>query len=85
MMAVRRAHAAAMQAAPQTTTPLSGPAASSPGSQEAAQQEALGAGAHPSPASDPSPSPETIVALEQAAALHARAFVPQPLGISMYE
>lgn len=85
MMAVWRAHAPAMQAAPQTTTPLSGPPASSPGSQEAALHEALGAGTLPSSAGNASPSSETMVALEQAAALHARAFVPQPLGISIYE
>jgi hypothetical protein len=68
-----------MQVAPQTAIHLADIAAPSRASREAVLQEALAS------ATDPSPSPETIAALDQTAALHAGAFVPQPLGISIYE
>jgi hypothetical protein len=69
-----------MQADPHITTQLSGTAASSRVSREAALHEVLGAATDPLPAAEASPSPDTIPA-----GLHARAFVPQPVGISIYE
>jgi hypothetical protein len=68
-----------MQVAPQTAPYLAGAAAPSRASREAALHEAL------APVTDAIPSPETLAAIDQTAALHARAFVPQPLGISIYE
>jgi arginine/lysine/ornithine decarboxylase len=68
-----------MQVAPQTATHLAGTAAPSRASREAVLQEAIAS------TTDTSPSAETIAALDQTAARHASNFVPQPLGISIYE
>jgi hypothetical protein len=70
-----------MQAPPHTASQLFGPAVSSHGTGEAGLHETPDS----SPASNPNPSLATIVAGEKTAVLHGGGFVPQPVGISIYE